>query len=273
MLNVGVIEFINTLPLFLFWDQSSPDFNHTILRGSPQVLNQALGKNELDISLVSSAFFLDNQDQYCLANNWGIAANGPVLSVLLFSRYCPQDLDKKKVQLAYSSKSSNNLFHVLSRHFWNIEPELYQASVPFNYEDIHNWDACVIIGDEALEVTPPPGYKSYDLAQLWKQETSLPFVFGVLCAQKCAYQNKANELEAFFKRLESSFNLGLQNMPQVLEKAKHVVSISEILLERYYQVLYYKLGSDEIKALQLFDKLMHMYPLKALQCKEMKCLQ
>ncbi|HWP34694.1 MAG TPA: MqnA/MqnD/SBP family protein, partial [Thermodesulfobacteriota bacterium] len=91
-LVVGEIAYANVLPLFDAWraaagvgaDDDPPGVR--IVRGDPAALNAALRAGEIDAAPCSSIEYARHPDLYRLLPDLSIAADGPVGSVLLFTR-------------------------------------------------------------------------------------------------------------------------------------------------------------------------------------------
>ena len=84
-LRVGIINYINTLPLFQgMWQQGS-ESNFEFYFGTPEELNIKLRNGELDLSLVSSAEYLRNKNAYILFSKYGVASRKKVMSTCFYS--------------------------------------------------------------------------------------------------------------------------------------------------------------------------------------------
>jgi len=100
----------------------------------------------------------------------------------------------------------------------------------------------VVIGDKAFAKRG-----CVDLAQVWYEKYSLPFVFAVFCT---------NKDHGKFKRLIEEFLRKKQKIPYyVLKKYADKTGISYKEAKEYLdEVIYYKIGWKEKKALKLFWK-------------------
>ena len=147
-----------------------------------------------DLALVPVAAIPTIKDA-TIISNYGIASNGNVVSVALFSEVPLARI--KKVYLDYQSRTSVKLAQILLENYWKIKVELLPAHE--NYiEDIKTTTAGVIIGDRALKNLDKFKY-NYDLSAAWKNHTGLDFVFAAWVANKKLPQqfvdmfNAANE--------------------------------------------------------------------------------
>ena len=109
-----------------------------------------------------------------VAVDYGIAADGPVASVALFSQVPMADIEE--VVLDYQSCTSVALVRLLLRDFW-LQEVRFVAATPDYIGRLGGTRAGVIIGDRALRETGHFAWR-WDLAAAWKEWTGLPFVFA-----------------------------------------------------------------------------------------------
>jgi predicted solute-binding protein len=247
VLNIGRIDYINTLPLFLGWDTLPPSFPHRFINSTPSDLNSLIKDAQIEVSTISSAAYLENKETYSLLDNFCIAAEKEVLSVLLFSRYSPKQLDNKNILLSSQSKSSILLLKVLCKRIWNINPQFFEEE-----DEETEMDAVLLIGNQAMLHKPPQGFLSYDLASLWHQETFMPFVFGVLAAKTNISQNKK---DLFCKAVRKSFLWGQKNSKKIIQEAVAKTKLPSAFLQRYFSSLHYKMTDADFRSLDLFESL------------------
>ncbi|MHC4957969.1 MAG: menaquinone biosynthetic enzyme MqnA/MqnD family protein [Planctomycetota bacterium] len=152
----------------------------------------------------------------------GVAAEGPVDSVLLFLRV-PLD-DVRTLQLDPESRTSNVLAQVL---------------VPDARVVSGDADAQVVIGDRAL--TRAQGDEPrVDLAELWTDRTGLPFVFAAWYG--------ASECEA---ELELAYARGRERLADYAASAA-LGPDAEALRDYLEHRIHYRLGPRKLEGLALF---------------------
>jgi predicted solute-binding protein len=117
-------------------------------------------RGELDVSAMSSFFYLQKQKELSLVPNISISCLGPVGSVLFFSKEEPAKLNGKIIQTSSSSATSVNLLSVLLAEQFGVRPKFIASPEP----DLDKPEvaAALLIGDQALSLE-------------WRQER--PFEF------------------------------------------------------------------------------------------------
>lgn len=230
-MNLGLVKYLNALPFHIKLNIN----NLKILFDHPSALNKLLSSKELDVALTSSIASFSNSYEIL---PFGIACKGPVLSVNLYTK---KDLgDGSKIALTHASATSVALLKILCHHVWQITPEYVPAGV---YHD-----AKLLIGDEALLHFSMHSYKRIDLCEEWHKMTGLPFVFAIVMAQKnldCGLLKNA---------LEYSLTWAEQNRDAVIQRAEALSTVPKERLSHYYNSLYYRLGEEEFRSLELFSR-------------------
>jgi chorismate dehydratase len=151
--RVGRIPYINCYPVYGAIDRRIVPFDGTLVNGVPSELNRRMADGRLDISVVSAVEYARDSQRYLLLPDLAISCDGPVRSVLLFSRQPAAELTGRRVIVSRSSMTSVYLLEQLFAHVWGARPEF----VPGNAEisDIEHFDrephdARLVIGDAAL---------------------------------------------------------------------------------------------------------------------------
>lgn len=176
-----------------------------------------------------------------IISDYGIAADGQVASVCLFSQAPIEEI--KEVYLDYQSRTSVRLAQTLMARHW--QREVTWKPAPENYiEYINGTTAGVIIGDRALKQLHNFGYV-YDLAEHWKSYTGLPFIFAAWVACR-------DLPEDFLAGFNKANALGLQHIEEVV--AANPFPYYDL---RFYYTrnIQYLLDAEKHKGLQHFWKL------------------
>ncbi|MCC6185553.1 MAG: menaquinone biosynthesis protein [Chitinophagaceae bacterium] len=204
-IKVGAVSYLNTKPLLYGLERSSIKENIVLSLAYPAQLAQDLKSGAIDIALLPVVAFQEI-DTARIVSEYGIAANGNVVSVALFSQVPLAEIDT--VILDYQSRTSVRLTRLLFAEFWEKEVQFLPASNHF-IQEIKGNTAAVIIGDRALEQLPNFKYH-YDLSAAWKSHTGLPFVFAAWVANK---DLPADFLAAF----DAANAMGLDHLDEIAE--------------------------------------------------------
>jgi chorismate dehydratase len=226
-----------------------------------------MAEGSLDISVVSAVEYARDARRYLLLPDLAISCDGPVQSVMLFSRRPAEELDGKRVIVSRSSMTSVALVELLFENVWNARPEFVAGDAEMSDivgfgRDAH--DARLVIGDAALvlrrearprvvhESTPAslPAYPfAYDLGETWKSWTGLPFVFAVWVAQRSAPVAEALGIHA---SLITSRNWGLEHLDILAAQASQATGVSEPVCHEYLSGLDYGLSYEHLAGLTEF---------------------
>ena len=203
-IKVAAVSYLNTKPLLYGIERSELMDEMELILDYPSRLAARLQEGSIDLALLPVAA-IPGIPGASIISDYGIAADGDVASVALFSRV-PLD-EVQAVYLDYQSRTSVRLAQLLFTDHWRKEVTYLPAGE--NYmEAIQGNTAGVIIGDRALLQLPHFEYV-YDLSAAWKAFTGLDFDFAAWVANK--------ELPAtFVTRFNEANALGLQRLEQVI---------------------------------------------------------
>jgi chorismate dehydratase len=263
--RVGRIPYVNCYPVYGAIDRGVVPLNGTIVTGVPSALNRRMADGSLDISVVSAVEYARDARRYLLLPDLAISCDGPVRSVMLFSKRPASELDARRVIVSKSSMTSVALLELLFENVWHARPEFVAGDAEMSDivgfdRDVH--DARLVIGDAALvlrgearlhagaQVTALPSYPyAYDLGETWKAWTGLPFVFAVWVAQRTAPVADALGIHA---SLITSRNWGLEHLPALAAQASQATGVSEPVCHEYLSGLDYGLSYEHLAGLTEF---------------------
>jgi chorismate dehydratase len=187
-LRLGRIPWINCYPVYAAIDRGLVPVSADLISGTAAELNDLLAAGELDVSVVSAVEYARNAAAYHLLSDLAITSDGPVHSVVLYSRRPVHELDGATVLRTASSRTSVLLLELLCRHRWRVRPRF--ATVRAESSDLEALrgfphEAVLVIGDAALLLATESSYPYVaDLGSAWKDWTGLPFVFAVWAARR-----------------------------------------------------------------------------------------
>ena len=266
-MRIGRIPYVNCYPVYGAIDRGAVALDGTLVTGVPSALNRRMADGSLDISVVSAVEYARDARRYLLLPDLAISCDGPVQSVMLFSRRAAEDLDGQRVIVSRSSMTSVALLELLFENVWHVRPEFVAGDAEMS--DIVGFDrdaheARLVIGDAALvlrgesrprvvdAVLSPswPTYAfAYDLGEAWKRWTGLPFVFAVWVAQRSAPVAQALGVHA---SLITSRNWGLEHLDQLARQAAQATGVSEAVCHEYLSGLDYGLSYEHLAGLTEF---------------------
>ena len=85
-MRVGRIPYINCYPVYGAIDRGVVTLDAELVDGIPSTLNRLMAHGALDISVISAVEYARDAARYLLLPDLAISCDGPVRSVMLFSR-------------------------------------------------------------------------------------------------------------------------------------------------------------------------------------------
>jgi chorismate dehydratase len=265
-MRVGRIPYINCYPVYGAIDRALVPLDAELIDGVPSELNQQMAAGTLDVSVISAVEYARDSTRYLLLPDLAISCDGPVRSVVLFSKRPAPELHGRRVLVSRSSMTSVALVELLFENVWDARP----AFIPSDAElsDVARFtdeehDARLVIGDAALHLwsrlRAPETYPSdnllsqyrypYDLGSEWKAWTGLPFVFAVWVAQRTAPVDDALGIHA---KLIASRNWGLAHLDTLAAQAALATGVSKPVCLEYLSGLDYGLSYGHLAGLTEF---------------------
>jgi chorismate dehydratase len=265
-MRVGRIPYINCYPVYGAIDRGIVPMPAELVDGVPTELNRQMAAGALDVSVISAVEYARDATKYLLLPDLSICSDGPVRSVVLFSKRPAAELQGRRVLVSKSSMTSVALLELLFENVWDAKP----AFIPANAElvDVARFgeeehDARLVIGDAALhlwsrlrspELYPPDHgmteYRyAYDLGAEWKQWTGLPFVFAVWVAQRSAPVAESLAIQA---GLIASRDWGLQHLETLAAQAAIATGVDRDVCLEYLSGLDYGLSYKHLAGLTEF---------------------
>jgi chorismate dehydratase len=254
-LRIGRIPYINCYPVYGAIDRGLIRIDAELVDGVPTALNARMARGDLDVSVVSAVEYARDSRRYLLLPDLAISCDGPVRSVMLFSKKPATELSGRRVLISRSSMTSVALLELLFENVWHARPIFVPTDAEisdvarFEGED---HDARLVIGDAALLLSSgaSPRYPhAYDLGEVWKEWTGLPFVFAVWVAQRNVVVNDALAVHA---SLINSRDWGIANVPTLARQAASATGVPIAACEEYLAGLDYGLSYPHLAGLTEF---------------------
>ena len=272
-IRIGRIPYVNCYPVYGAIDRGLIRLDAELVDGVPTALNALMASGELDVSVVSAVEYARDSRRYLLLPDLAISCDGPVRSVMLFSKRPATELTARRVLVSRSSMTSVALLELLFENVWRAHPKFLPTDAEisdvarFGAED---HDARLVIGDAALLLESrsrssptgtdhdagvtiggqAPAYPyAYDLGEVWKQWTGLPFVFAVWVAQRTVAVEAALAAHA---GLIKSRDWGIANVPELARQAAAATRVPVAACEEYLTGLDYGLSYPHLAGLTDF---------------------
>ena len=246
-IRISAVKYANTYPFIWGLTESGFDKRAILETDHPADCADKLINGKADIGLVPVAA-IPLIKNYNIISDYCIGANGKVRTVMLLSN-CPFGRIEA-INLDYRSKSSVNLAKVLAKNMWKREFRWITTSEKSDFENIGKNEAVVLIGDQCFEFENSFRYK-LDLAEEWKKQTGLPFVFA------CWTANRDLDAE-FIKDFNLALKSGVENIDKVAKAYGKKGSISEKELKDYLKNnIDYIFDSEKKKGMRLFLELLN----------------
>ena len=257
-LRVGRIPYINCYPVYGGIDRGVVTLDAELVDGIPSKLNRLMAQGALDISVISAVEYARDAARYLLLPYLAISCDGPVRSVMLFSRVPAASLSGRRVLVTRSSMTSVALLELLFEHVWDARPSFVPADAEIAdlaRAEQPEHDARLIIGDAALLLSSGTSDLArqypyaYDLGAVWKEWTGLPFVFAVWVALRTTPVEHSLALHA---QLIRSRDWGLANLEELAGQASAATGVSRPTALEYLSGLDYGLRYEHLAGLTTF---------------------
>ena len=267
-LTIGRIPYINCYPVYGAIDRGLIRIDADLVDGVPTALNALMAEGRLDVSVVSAVEYARDSRRYLLLPDLAISCDGPVRSVMLFSKRPATELSQRRVLVSRSSMTSVALLELLFENVWHARPVFVPTDAEisdvarFGAED---HEARLVIGDAALLLESSsatsgrggvktsqhvPQYPhAYDLGAEWKRWTGLPFVFAVWVAQRNVAVDAALAAHA---GLIASRDWGIANVGTLAKHAAEATGVAVDACEQYLEGLDYGLSYPHLAGLTEF---------------------
>jgi len=254
-LKISAISFLNTAPLM--WDflhEPSQEIreNFEIEYTVPSQCAQALRDGKADIGIIPVITTATIPDVVVLPHV-AIAALNKVWSIQLISRKPIEQI--RTVAVDTSSRTSVGLTQVLLTKFFGGHRELTPLP-PVLGPMLDCCDAGLLIGDRAM-MAKTEGLYHYDLAELWRAKTGLPFVFAVWAVRKAALaeMKPGLDLAGIFRR-SRDHGLTDASVSEIARDWAPKMGLSEAQVISYFRDnIHYELDAECRKGLDLYFKL------------------
>lgn len=242
-MKLGYIDYLNCYPFYYHMFEKEKLSNISLVPGYPSELNRMMKTGDLHMSPISSATCADISDEVYVLPNVCLSSVGYVRSVILVSKYDIEDLDQKTIGITRASHTSVVLLKILLKKYVNLEP-VYTVTQPMpTLKDI---DAALLIGNEAMIYQPQPGYRVYDLGELWLEKTGFPVVFAVFTVRKDALDTWCETIRTVISSYDQSITCLKTEKENLISKAALKYPDIPYDIDAYFKLLQFNF-TDRLK--------------------------
>ncbi|GJM68238.1 chorismate dehydratase [Paenibacillus macerans] len=250
---IGKIKYSNVWPVFHHFDVSRLPQSSRLVTEVPSALNRKMLSGALDISPVSSFAYGYGAERFLLLPDLSVSSDGPVKSILLFSRKPPEQIAGGTIALTNTSATSVNLLKIIMEKayggrptYWDSEPELDAMMAKS--------DAALLIGDHAIEASwRDHGYIVTDLGEVWKKWTGYGMTFAVWAVQKTFAEAHGEYLAAVCEAFEASKRQSLGDLTPLVARACREIGGTPEYWTRYFgSHIRYDFGEQRRAGLALY---------------------
>lgn len=244
--KVSAVKYANTYPFIHGLKMTGFDRKIILTTDHPAECAKKLAEGIVDVGLIPVAA-LPRVKDYRIITDYCLGAYGKVRTVMLLSNTPFSGI--RKIHLDYRSLSSVNLARILARNFWKRDFIWNNTSEGFDFINIGDNEAVVLIGDQCFEYENRFSYKT-DLAEEWFRFTGLPFAFACWTANKPLGQD-------FHEEFNLALKYGVDHIAEVVERyGSSGVIRGAGLFEYLTKNMNFELNNDKRKAIDLFLTLM-----------------
>lgn len=254
--RIGMVNFINTAPLYEVWRRSVRRPEWQVTEAPPAVLNGMLFRGELDLGFISSHEYGAHPASYKILEGLSISATGPVGSVFLFARHEVAGLRGKKVLLSAQSQTSVALVKIILEEFYGIQPHYVQGAVDAQGV-VADYAAVLAIGDDALRLKEQGDFPvQLDLSEVWQAHTGLPFVFAVWAVREDFCRRDPVTVVEIHAELQRCIAEGKNDLLPICELVAPRIPMAVAACQAYLRGMEYDLGPAKVQALEKFFALL-----------------
>ena len=240
MLKITAVSYLNSIPFIYGLRQSKLMDTIDLKLDYPAICADKLMNNEVDIALVPVSVIPELERAYIISD-YCIGSNGKVDTVCLYSDVPINEI--QTIALDYQSVTSVALLRILLKEYWHVNPQLNSTELGFEYK-IKGNDAALVIGDRAFKLNAKHKY-IYDLSDIWKKMTGLPFVFA-------AWVSNTKLPQDFILGFNNALKNGLTDIGKAIALEAESTSDCESPTDYLNHRISYLLDAEKKKGMALF---------------------
>jgi chorismate dehydratase len=240
-INLSAVAYLNTKPFLYGIYQHGLEQSIEINLDIPSLCAQKLADGRANIGLIPVAA-IPQVPQAQIITDYCIGTEGAVKTVCIYS--CVPIEQVEALYLDYHSRTSAALTRYLLAKHWQHNPKILPAKAGFE-QRIQGKTAALIIGDRTIGLEKRYPFV-YDLGEIWKAHTGLPFVFA-------AWVSTQPLPKEFLRAFNAALKTGVDKRAQVAQlfQSSHP---NFSLYDYYHRYISYELTPAKKQALALFLK-------------------
>lgn len=246
-LRIGAVSFLNTRPL-VHGLQSGSDY--ALSFDSPSNLAEKLRLGEIDVGLLPIVEHLRGIGD-SFVPGIGIASNGPVRTVKLYSRVPFESV--REVAVDNRSRTSVALLRILLAERYGVTPDFFSFRADLKAM-LQDHDAALVIGDDAFRDDGAPHI--WDLGAAWHELAGVPFVYAVWVMRDGVDRDRVGKL------LHEALDSGRAHLEDIAQQAaaQHGQP-APVLLAYLRDTLHYALDERDVQGIETFQRFCLRYNL------------
>ncbi|OAB44279.1 menaquinone biosynthesis protein [Paenibacillus glacialis] len=254
---IGKIKYTNAWPIFYYFDPDALCEPTEMITAVPSLLNKGMNDGSIDIGALSSFAYGLSSNKLLLLPNLSVSADGPVQSILLFSRQPIESLIRGTIAVTNTSATSINLLKILMNKALDGNPT-YIALEPDLKTMMEVADAALLIGDNAIKASwEDHGLYVTDLSEWWKEWTGYSMTFAVWAVHRDAVENKPEIIQEIVQALQASKRHSLSDLTPIVNEAMTTFGGTQDYWKRYFENLCYDYGESQSQGLELYLRYAH----------------
>uniref|UniRef100_UPI00046F50BB menaquinone biosynthetic enzyme MqnA/MqnD family protein n=1 Tax=Paenibacillus forsythiae TaxID=365616 RepID=UPI00046F50BB len=181
-----------------------------------------------------------------------VSSDGPVRSILLFSKGTAEEAANGIIAVTNTSATSVNLLKILLEKAVGGHPE-YISAEPNLEKMMERADACLLIGDHAIRAMwQNRKYTVTDLGEMWKRWTGLGMTFAVWAISRKSAREIPDRVAEICQALIKSKRRGLRNLAPIVSEACNAIGGDSGYWSGYFHNLCYDFGERQQEGLNLY---------------------
>ncbi|MFF2908106.1 menaquinone biosynthetic enzyme MqnA/MqnD family protein [Paenibacillus sp. NPDC057934] len=249
---IGKISYTNSWPVFHNFHPSSLKYPAKMVSEVPAVLNRGMSEGSIHVGALSSFAYAEASDRLLLLPSLSVSSDGPVRSILLFSRKPLEEIANGVIAVTNTSATSTNLLKIIMQKAIGGRPQ-YISAEPDLDAMMEQADACLLIGDNAIKASwQNEGYVVTDLGEFWKNWTGHGMTFAVWAVNRDAARNKFDAVAEIAEAFAESKRRGVRDLAPIVSEAMRAVGGTEAYWYGYFRNLCYDFEERQQEGLNLY---------------------